>query len=213
MAGMSRSCRLFTVLASLSAVAHADPSSPIQSERLAPDVSLPASIKAKGKRLIATWKFTGADKVPGYLVLSSSDRSTKSGESRQIFAQLYAGSKPKQVRLVQDGVANCKLDMTSSFVQGSVSFTDVDSDGKVEVAFAYDLGCDATERPTPRKLLVLEGAAKRVLRGNGLGKDFDDKPIGGDRKADGFKGEAALATWADARWTELLATAAVNVDP
>ncbi len=210
---MFRSFILFAVVGSMSAVALAQPSPQIQSERLAPDVSLPAPIKPKGKRLIATWKFTGADKVPGYLVLSSSDRSSKAGESRQIFAQLYTGSKPKQVRLVQDGVTNCKLDMTSSFVQGSVSFADVDSDGKVEVAFAYDLGCDATERPTPRKLLVLEGATKHALRGNGLGKDLDDKPIGGDHKADGFKGEAAIATWAEARWTELLATSAVAVDP
>ncbi|MBL0212798.1 MAG: hypothetical protein IPQ07_02830 [Myxococcales bacterium] len=201
------------IAASLSSIAHADAPSAIPSERLPSEAPLPSPIKPKGKRLIAAWKFSGADKVPGYLVLSSTTGSTKAGESRQLFAQLYAGAKSAQVRLVQDGVTNCQLDMTSSFVQGAVSFGDVDGDGKVEVAFAYDLGCDATERPTPRKLLVLEGAAKHALRGNGRGKDLDDKPTGGDYKAEGFKGEDAIAKWAKARWTELLATPAINVDP
>jgi hypothetical protein len=126
---------------------------------------------------------------------------------------VYSGAKPKQLRIVQDGVTNCQLDMTSSFVQGSVSFADVDGDGKVEIGFAYDLNCDATERPTPRKLLVLEGAAKHILRGNGRGKDLDGNPTGGDYKSEGFKGEGAIATWAEARWNELLDTEAVNVDP
>lgn len=208
---MFRSIILLAIIASSSA--HAEAPSAIQSERLAADAPLPTPIKPKGTRRIAAWKFTGADKVPGYLVLSSTSRSSKAGESRQLFAQLYAGAKATQIRLVQDGVTNCKLDMTSSFVPGAVSFADVDGDGKVEVAFAYDLGCDATERPTPRKLLVLEGAAKHALRGNGRGKDLDDKPTGGDYKAEGFKGEDAIAKWAQARWTELLATPAINVDP
>ena len=204
---------LLAIVASVSSYAHAETTSPIQSERLAADAPVPSQLKPKGKRLIATWKFSGADKVPGYLVLSSTTRTTKAGENRQLFAQLYAGAKPAQIRIIQDGVTNCQLDMTSSFVQGAVTFTDIDGDGKVEVAFAYDLGCDATERPTPRKLLVLEGTAKHALRGNGLGKDLDDKPTGGDYKAEGFKGEDALAKWAKARWTELLATPATNIDP
>ena len=210
---MSRPSTVLLVLAALGAVAHAQPSSPITSERLAPEAPLPSSITAKGKRLIGAWKFAGPGGASGHLVLSSTSRSGKAGESRQIFAQLYAGAKPKQVRLVQDGVTNCQLDMTASFVQGSVSFEDIDGDGKVEVGFAYDLGCDATERPTPRKLLILEGTAKHALRGNGRGKDLDDKPIGGDYKADPFKNEGAIATWAEMRWNELLDTPAINVDP
>lgn len=210
MGGMAR-LSIVVLLAAAAATAHA--SSTVHREQLAPGAKLPASIKAKGKRVIAAWKFTGPDKVPGYLVLSSTSSTSKAGESRQLYAQLYAGAKLAQVRLVQDGVTGCQLDLTTSFVQGSVSFDDVDGDGKVEIGFAYDLGCDATERPTPRKLVVLEGAAKHILRGNGRGKDLDDKPAGGDFKPQGFKGEAALATWAEARWNELLGTAAVAVDP
>jgi len=200
------------VLLLLALLASAE-ASPITSERLAPEQPLPAPIKAKGKRVIGAWKFAGPGMTAGHLVLSSTSRTGKAGETRQLFAQLYTGAKPKQVRLVQDGVTNCKLDMSASFVQSSVSFEDIDGDSVVEVGFAYDLGCDATERPTPRKLLVLEGTAKHVLRGNGRGKDLDDKPIGGDYKADAFKDEGAIATWAEARWNELLATPAVNVDP
>jgi len=207
---MSRSSTIVLLLTSFAAAAHAES---ITSERLGAGQPLPTSIKAKGKVLIGAWKFVGPTGNPGHLVLSSTSRSTKTGESRQLFAQLYQGTTPKQVRLVQDGVTSCKLDMTASFVQGSVSFEDIDGDGKVEVGFAYDLGCDATERPTPRKLLILEGTAKHALRGNGRGKDLDDKPIGGDYQADPFKNEDAIATWAEARWRELLDTAAINVDP
>ncbi len=207
---MPRSPTLILVLTSLVSVAHAKP---ITSERLAAGQALPASIKAKGKVLIGAWKYAGPTGAPGHLVLSSTSRSAKTGESRQLFAQLYEGIKPKQIRVVQDGVTNCELDLVASFVQGSVSFEDVDGDGKVEVSFAYDLNCDATERPTPRKLLILEGTAKHALRGTGRGKDLDDKPAGGDYKADAFKNEGALATWAEARWRELLDTETINIDP
>ena len=201
------------LLLSSGGLAGAQPASPVTSERLAADKALPASIKAKGQRLIGVWAYAGPKGASGHLVLSSTSRSGKAGTSRQLFAQLYTGASPKQVRLVQDGVTNCQLDMTASFVQGSVSFGDVDGDGAVEIGLAYDLGCDATERPTPRKLLVLEGADKHALRGNGRGKDLDDKPAGGDFKADPFKNQAAVATWAEKRWKELLDTTAIDVDP
>jgi len=189
----------------------------VTSTRLAPELPLPAGVKPQGKRVIGTWQYQGPGPVSGLLVLSSTDRTSKAGVSRQLFAQIYAngkpGAKPKQVRLVQDAVTNCKLDLTASFVQGSVAFEDIDGDGTAEVAFAYDIGCDATERPTPRKLIILEGAAKFALRGNGRGKTLDGAPAGGDYKADTFKGQEAIGTWAEAHWTQLLDTAAVSVDP
>lgn len=189
----------------------------VTSTRLAPELPLPAGVKPQGKRVIGTWEYRGPGPVSGLLVLSSTDRSTKAGVSRQLFAQVYAvprpGAKPKQVRLVKDAVTNCQLDLTASFVQGSVAFDDVDGDGTAEVAFAYDLGCDATERPTPRKLIILEGAAKFALRGNGRGKTLDGAPAGGDYKADAFKGQEAIGTWAEAHWNQLLDTAAISVDP
>ncbi|MDX2092037.1 MAG: hypothetical protein SFX73_29505 [Kofleriaceae bacterium] len=202
---------LFVALLVTAGVAHAE--SPVKAQRLATDAKLPAGIKPSGKRVIAVWSYTGPKNSQGHLVLSSTTSSSKAGETRKLFAQLYTGAKPKQVRQVQDAVTNCKLDMTASFVDGSIAFDDVDGDDKVEASFAYDLGCDATERPTPRKLLVLEGAAKHIIRGNGRGKDLDGNPTGGDYKSEGFKGEDALATWANGRWAELLDTAAVNVDP
>ncbi len=210
---MVRTFTVLLVVASLAGLVRAQPPDPVTSVRLAADAPVPASIKVKGQRLIGVWTFAGPKGASGHLVLSSTTRSGKAGESRQLFAQLYAGAKPKLVRLVQDGVPNCQLDLTASFVQGSVSFADVDGDGVVEVGLAYDLGCDATERPTPRKLIVLEGADKHALRGNGRGKDLDDKPAGGDFKTDPFKNQAVLATWAENRWKELLDTNAINVDP
>lgn len=189
----------------------------VTSTRLAPELPLPAGVKPQGKRVIGTWQYQGPGPVSGLLVLSSTDRTMKAGVSRQLFAQIYVvgkpGAKPTQVRLVKDAVTNCKLDLVASFVQGSVAFEDIDGDGTAEIAFAYDIGCDATERPLPRKLIILEGAAKFALRGNGRGKTLDGAPAGGDYKADTFKGQEAIGTFAEAHWNQLLDTDAVAVDP
>lgn len=202
---------LVTVTAALVAVPAIAAADPV-ARQLDATAKLPAGVVAKGKRVVQAW--TWADKDgPGYLVLSTTQKDGKKGTGRQLFAQLYAGARPRELRLVRDAVENCQLDLVASFVPGSVAVTDIDGDGTPEVSFAYDLDCDAKADGSPRKLLVLEGTAKHALRGTSRGKDPDDKPVGGEYKADPFKGEGALATWAEARWNELLATEPVAVDP
>lgn len=174
--------------------------------------ALPKKVVAKGKRVVQAWTWTAKD-GPGYLVLSATQKDSKRGPGRQLFAQLYGGKGPAELRVVRDAVENCQLDLVVSFVTGSVSVTDVDADGTPEVAFAYDLDCDAKADGTPRKLIVLEGKDKHALRGTSRGTDPDDKPVGGEFKAEGFKGAPALATWAEKRWKELLAVEATAVDP
>lgn len=173
--------------------------------------ALPKKVAAKGKRIVQAWTWTAKD-GPGYLVLSTTQKDSKRGTGRQLFAQLYGGPKLQELRLVRDAVENCQLDLVVSFVTGSVRVTDVDSDGTPEVSFAYDLDCDAKADGSPRKLLVLEGKDKHALRGTSRGVDPDDKPVGGEFKPEGFKGAAALATWAEGRWKELLAVEPVAVD-
>ncbi|MFN0250683.1 MAG: M949_RS01915 family surface polysaccharide biosynthesis protein [Kofleriaceae bacterium] len=173
--------------------------------------ALPAEVTGKGKRIVQAWTWT-AKSGAGHLVLSTTQKDTKRGTGRQLFAQLY-GPSAKELRLVRDAVANCQLDLVVSFVTDSVSVTDVDADGTPEVAFAYDLDCDARANGSPRKLIVLEGKDKHAVRGTTRGVDPDDKPVGGEFKLDGFKGAPALATWAEARWKELLAVESVAVDP
>jgi hypothetical protein len=192
----------------------APPSAPLQLTTTTLDVSkpLPTALKVKGKRTIAVYQWAAPTGGDGYLVLSSTETKGKRGPGRDLFVQIYGGKKPREVRLVKDGQASCALDLTASFVAGSVAVMDVDADGTPEVSVAYDLGCDATERPTPRKLILVEGATKHAMRGAGMGKDPDGKPLGGEVAADGFKKEAALLGWATDRWKTLLAVAPRAVD-
>ena len=214
---MLRAAALLTLLLSTS-LAHAKrmpPPPTVASARLDAK-ALPAGIKAKGKRVIAAWQFTSPGGKVGHLVLSSTETKDKVsiGPGRKLYAQLYAGTKPKQVRLVQDGFGGCNVALRAAFVQGSPSFDDVDGDGVVEVAFAYDLACDMGEEPTTRKLLVLEGAAKYALRGESRGQDPATGATGGGTyKAEGLAKEGAISAWAEARWDTLLATAPLAVDP
>lgn len=173
---------------------------------------LPKKIAPKGERVVQAWTWT--EKAgPAFLVLSTTQKDGKATTGRQLFAQMYAGKPLVEKRLVRDAVQNCKLDLVVSFVTGSVTVTDLDSDGIPEVAFAYDLDCDAQADGSPRKLIILEGKDKHALRGTSLGKDPDDKPVGGEFKAEGFKGAKALAAWAEKRWKELLAVEPNAVDP
>ncbi len=171
--------------------------------KLAPATPLPAGVKPKGTQVREVWTWTNPDGAPGYLVLSVT--SNAKTVSRQLYAQIYGGKQPRELRLVKDGLSNCKLDLVANFLAGSVSIEDIDGDGTPEIAFAYDVVCSATADPVPRKLIILEGGAKYALRGRGMGKDPDDKVIGGDYKGDAFKGAEAIGTWAEARWKELLA--------
>ena len=171
----------------------------------------PVKLAVKGKRLVQLWQWKGADGLPSYLALSSTS-STTQGESRELYAQIFTGAQRRELRLVRDGITSCKLDLTASFVAGSVSITDEDADSTPEIAFAYDLDCDARAKATPRKLIVIEGADKHALRGTARGEDDDGKPIGGDFKAD-FKNAPKLQPWAEARWKALLAVPPINVDP
>ena len=172
----------------------------------------PVKLPVKGKRLVQLWRWKAADGAASYVALSSTSSTSKQGQSRALFAQIFTGPKLAELRLIKDGVDNCKLDLTASFVAGLLTVTDEDADQAPEIAFAYDLDCDATAKPTPRKLIVVEGAAKHALRGRAIGADPDGKPLGGDYKAD-FQNAPKLQQWAEARWKKLLTVAPVDVDP
>jgi len=173
---------------------------------------LPAKLRVKGKRIVQSWRWKASDGIANYVVLSTTSTTTKRGESRVVFAQIFTGAKLVELRLIKDAVENCQLDLTASFVAGSLTITDEDADGTPEIAFAYDLDCDATAKPTPRKLIVVEGAAKHALRGRAIGADPDGKVLGGDFKAD-FQNAPKLQQWAEARWKTLLTVQPVDVDP
>lgn len=169
---------------------------------------LPKGVKAKGTKVEQVWTWTEDDLVTtGWAVFSSTETATDQHVTdRKIYVQLYRGKpgKLKQVRLVTDGVAGCDFDVTAAFVPGSVTVTDEDTDGKVELAFAYDVVCRSDVSPATRKLLVLEGTAKHALRGSSKIDVGSGEKVGGDYKLDGFAKQPALKSYAIAQWAALL---------
>ena len=125
---------------------------------------------------------------------------------RKIFVQLYTGKglEQKELRLIQDGVTGCEFDVVAQFLDGSVSITDEDADGVDELTFAYDLACTGDVSPATRKLLVLEGKDKHILRGSARVDLGNGEVLGGDYQVDGFRKAPELQALAVARWKELL---------
>lgn len=107
---------------------------------------------------------------------------------------------------MQDATTDCAdADLRAEFLDDSVRVTDEDGDGKVELSFAYDLNCTTDVSPSTRKLLVLEGGDKHILRGTARVQISESEKMGGDFKPEGFKGQPKLDAFAKARWAELLA--------
>lgn len=204
---MPRTARLVAIAAVLAAAAPASaaPTAVAQGDATQP---LPKGVTAKGATVEQVWTWTEDDQVTtGVAVFSSTEKATDQHVTdRKLFVQLYRGKpgKLKQVRLVQDGVARCELDVTAAFVPGSVTVTDQDADHKVELTFAYDITCRGDVSPPDRKLLVLEGTAKHALRGSARIDVGNGERFGGEYKADKFAKEDAVKAYALAQWAALL---------
>lgn len=171
---------------------------------------LPKGVKAKGATVEQVWTWTEADsKTLGYAVFSSTEKMEEDRiRDRNIYVQLLRGpvGALKELRLVQDATTDCAdADLLAAFVDDSIRVTDEDADGKVELSFAYDLNCTTDVSPSTRKLLVLEQGDKHILRGTARVQVSDTEKIGGDFKAEGFKGQPKLDAFAKARWAALLA--------
>jgi hypothetical protein len=202
--------RASVILLAVALAASAARAAPFGAEVLGFGDPLPGEVKVKGATLDAVWRWSEDDgKTTSLAVFSSTDRwRGMQLTDRKLFVQVYRGAAGslKQVRLVQDGIDACDLDTVAKVLIGSVSVTDVDGDGTAELAFAYDVSCVSDISPSSRKLLVLEGDAKHILRGRsrvdigGDGRHLE----GGEFKAAGFQGEAALLRFAEQRWQKLL---------
>jgi hypothetical protein len=194
-------------LLSVAPVAAREPG-PYNVKELPPTAALPRTIKVKGTQVLQVWTWDEYDLInTGYAVFSQTD-TMKGGRltGRKIYVQLYSGKgdKQKELRMIQDGVTNCELDVGVGFIDGSVSVTDEDTDGKNELTFAYDVTCTGDVSPATRKLLMLEGKDKHALRGTSRVDAGGGETVGGDYKADGFKKAPLLKELAERRWKDLL---------
>lgn len=110
------------------------------------------------------------------------------------------GDKFKKVQDIKELVQPCQLDMTASFVDGSVTLTNVDGDDKGELTFAYVTRCAGDVSPMAMKVLMLEGKDKYALRGETRIDFGNGEVIGGDFRPDFKKAPPALLEHAKTIW-------------
>lgn len=128
-------------------------------------------------------------------------------QSRHMQIDVYdvKAGKPKLVHSVKEPATTCTDGLPASFDQ-TITVDDVDGDGLGELTFSYTTGCIPlfTPRPVPRKLLVLEGQDKHLLRGETAVKE-KGKVRGGTFKPEGFNKQDALLAAATKAWNKLAA--------
>ncbi len=107
--------------------------------------------------------------------------------SRFLYVRHYARSAttaPRLLREVKDKVERCELDASLELLADAIGVSDLDGDGVAELSFAYKLGCRSDVSPITLKLLLLEGGAKHILRGETRVKVSASERVGGKHTVD-----------------------------
>jgi len=116
------------------------------------------------------------------------------------------GDKFKKVQDIKELVQPCQLDMTASFIDGSVTLTNADGDDKGELTFGYVTRCAGDVSPMAMKVLMLEGKDKYALRGETRIDVGNGEIWGGTVRADFKKAPKALLDHATAIWNKFVDT-------
>lgn len=154
---------------------------------------IPAGISYDGNVITsAAW-----EEGPLSNIVFITETEEKGGDvrSKELFGYQYVndGSGWKQLWKIQDYVRDCEFDVTLNYIPGSLSITDLNSNGISESTFLYRLSCKSDVSPDDMKLMMHEGATKYAIRGsmnlvvNGqnypegdmkIDKSFNDAPDG-----------------------------------
>lgn len=124
----------------------------------------------------AAWQW--ADKLGhNILVLCSTDLTETSptndledGRNMELFAFHFVKRDTYAYELlwkITDGISDCPVDITASFIHPATTITDLDSNGIAETIIMYNLACRGDVSPSTLKLLMHEGTKKYALRGIG----------------------------------------------
>jgi hypothetical protein len=100
------------------------------------------------------------------------------------YARASAAAAPRLLREVRDKVERCEFDPSAELLPDAIGVSDLDGDGIGELTFAYKLGCRSDVSPITLKLLLLEGGAKHILRGETRVKISPTERAGGKHTVD-----------------------------
>jgi len=88
-----------------------------------------------------------------------------------------------QLWKINDFINNCPVDVTLEFIGGSLTITDLNSDGIGESTFLYKMACRGDVSPCDMKLIMHEGETKYAIRGT-MKLFVDGSWHGGEMKVD-----------------------------
>ena len=156
---------------------------------------------------VMRWTDAGGEHLAVFWVRDTiQDQTACKVQSRHMQVDVYdvKSGKPNLARSVKETATTCHEDSRARF-DDDITVDDVDGDGSGELTFSYTTGClpmFEAARPVPRKLLVLEGQDKHILRGETAVKE-NGKLRGGTFTPEGFQKQDALLAAAKQAWRKL----------
>lgn len=127
--------------------------------------SLPPAVSSNVKgKVVATLSFT--DKLGENFIIVEEREGTTGSTGKELYASHFAG-KDSLTRLwqIRDFVKECELDLRLEYIAGSLTETDLDSNGVSETSFLYRMSCKGDVSPDDMKLIMHQGSAKFAIRG------------------------------------------------
>jgi hypothetical protein len=164
---------------------------------------LPAGLKNYEGKIVAMAKWE--DKTGANLIFIT-ETEERGGEERhkELYGYHYiiTDDENKLVWKINDFIKNCPLDISLSYIDKSISITDLDKNGIAESSFIYRMACKGDVSPDDMKLIMHEGENKYAIRGTMLLKITGEKPYGGEMKIDASfdKAPKEFVEYAKSQW-------------
>ncbi len=135
---------------------------------------------------VLRWKEGNHDALAVFMTV---DGGAEGNESRDLYVTTFrqTGGTLQRIRTLKELSGACEFDLTSEFVSGTVTLTNLDGDSEGELTFGYRTACRSDMSPSAYKVFILEGGAKFGIRGTSNVSIGGDEREGGESKED-FKG-------------------------
>ena len=134
--------------------------------------AIPAGIKFKGS-LYQAWEWK--DALGDNLLIASqtpitettnADDETGAAASLHAFHYTKDGDTYKLLWQLNDGVKDCPVDLTCTYLANSIHITDLDNNGVAETTLQYKTACRGDVSPAYMKVIMHQDTVKYGLRGN-----------------------------------------------
>lgn len=147
--------------------------------------NIPRDIEYKGKVVAsASWKDKNGSNI--VLITETEEKTNPEGEiTKELYGYQYIldSSGAELLWKIQDFIRDCPVDVSLSYIENSLSVTDINKNGIGESTFLYRISCKGDVSPDGLKLMMHEGKNKYAIRGN-MVLELNGEKLGGDRVPD-----------------------------